>query len=66
MRHSQSRRFLQSTDGNTLAQVVEETMRRDRLLDLVLGNKGLIGDVKAGGSFHCMTIIAVGREGQVP
>jgi len=50
-RHMQSRRFLQSIDDNFLMQVVEEPMRRDVLLDLVLMNKeGLDEDVKAGGS----------------
>jgi len=35
-RHVKSRRFLQSIDDNFLMQVVEEPMRRDVLLDLVL------------------------------
>ncbi|GAB0183494.1 hypothetical protein GRJ2_000814700 [Grus japonensis] len=53
-RHAQSRRFVQSTDDNFLAQVVEEPTRRGVLLDLVLTNKeGLDGDVKLGGSLGC-------------
>ncbi|GAB0205201.1 hypothetical protein GRJ2_002985700 [Grus japonensis] len=50
-RHTQSRRFLQSTDDNFLTQVVEKPTRRGVLLDLILTNKeGLVEDVKAGGS----------------
>ncbi|GAB0182838.1 hypothetical protein GRJ2_000749100 [Grus japonensis] len=53
-RHTQSRRFLQSTDDNFLTQVVEEPTWRGVLLDLVLTNKeGLVGDVKVGGSLGC-------------
>ncbi|GAB0207738.1 hypothetical protein GRJ2_003239500 [Grus japonensis] len=53
-KHAQSRRFLQSIDDNFLTWVVEETMRRGMLLDLVLTNKeGLVGDVKVGGSLGC-------------
>jgi len=47
--HTQSRRFLQSTDGNFLRQVVEKPMRRGVLLHLVLTNRdGLVEDVKVG------------------
>uniref|UniRef100_A0A6G1R4T7 Uncharacterized protein n=1 Tax=Hypotaenidia okinawae TaxID=2861861 RepID=A0A6G1R4T7_9GRUI len=50
-KHTQPRRFLQSTDGNFLTQVVKEPKRRRVLLDLVLTKKGgLVGDVKVGGS----------------
>ncbi|PKU38936.1 hypothetical protein llap_10761 [Limosa lapponica baueri] len=53
-RHTQSRRFLQCIDDPFLTQVLEEPMRRGVPLDLVLTNKeGLVGDVKAGGSFGC-------------
>jgi len=53
-RHTQSRRLLQGIDDNFLMQVVEETVRRDMLLDLVLTNKeGLVEDVKVGGSLGC-------------
>ncbi|GAB0206830.1 hypothetical protein GRJ2_003148600 [Grus japonensis] len=52
-RHAQSRRFLQSTDDNFLTQLVEEPMRREVLLDFVLTNKGLAGDVKVEGSLGC-------------
>jgi len=52
-RHTQSGRFLQSTDDNFLMQVVEEPTRRGVLLDLALTNKGLVEDVKVGGSLGC-------------
>jgi len=53
-RHSQSRRFLQSTNDKFLMQVVEEPKRKGALLDLVLTNKeGLVEDVKAGGRLGC-------------
>jgi len=53
-RHMQSRRFLQSIDDNFLTWVVEQPMRRDVLLDLVLTNtEGLVEDVKAGGNLSC-------------
>jgi len=53
-RHTQSRRFLQSTDDKFLTQVVEEPMRRGVLLDLVVTNReGLVEDVEIGGSLDC-------------
>ncbi|GAB0179400.1 hypothetical protein GRJ2_000405300 [Grus japonensis] len=53
-RHTQSPRFLQSTDDNFLTQVVEESTKGEVLLNLVLTNKGgLVGDVKVGGSLDC-------------
>jgi len=52
--HTQSRRFLQSIDGNFLTQVIEKPTRRAVLLDLVLMNKaGLVEDVKVGGRLSC-------------
>lgn len=48
------RRFLHSTDGNILTQVVEDPSRRGVLLDLALTNKeGLAGGVKTGGNLDC-------------
>lgn len=53
-RHKQSRKFLQITDENFLMQVVEETMKKGVLLDLVLQNQEELGeDVKVGGSLGC-------------
>jgi len=53
-RNAQSRRFLQSINGNFLMPVVEEPTGRGTLLDIVLMNKeGLAGDVKVGGSLSC-------------
>ncbi|GAB0205340.1 hypothetical protein GRJ2_002999600 [Grus japonensis] len=53
-RHAQTRRFLQSINDNFLTQVVEEPIRREVLLDLVLTKKeGLLEDVKAEGSLGC-------------
>ncbi|XP_028941571.1 actin-related protein 6-like, partial [Antrostomus carolinensis] len=52
--HSQSRRFLQCTDGNFLMQMVDEPTRRGVLLDLLLTNKeGLIEVVKVESSLGC-------------
>jgi len=52
--HMQSRRFLQSIDDNFLMQVVEEPTRKGTLLDLALTNKkGLVEDVKVGGTHGC-------------
>jgi len=51
---AQSRRFLQSIDGNFLMQVVEEPTRKGALLDLVLTNKKeLVEDVKVRGRLGC-------------
>ncbi|PKU29506.1 glycerol kinase [Limosa lapponica baueri] len=45
-KHLQSRRFL--------TQLVEEPMRRETLLDLVLTNEeGLVEDIKVGGNLGC-------------
>jgi len=53
-RHTQSRRFMQSTDDNFLTQVVEKPVRRGVLPDLVLTNRdGLVEDVKVGVSIAC-------------
>jgi len=53
-RHTQSRRFLQSIDDNFLTQVVEDSMSRGVLLDLVLTNKQrLVEDMNAGDSLGC-------------
>lgn len=41
VRHTLPRRLLQSTDGNTSAQMVEETMRRSGLLHLALAKDSL-------------------------
>ncbi|PKU43024.1 rna-directed dna polymerase from mobile element jockey-like [Limosa lapponica baueri] len=50
--HKQSRKFLKCIDDNFLLQVVEDSMRRGSMLDLVLTNKkGLVGNVK--GSLGC-------------
>ncbi|GAB0206541.1 mitochondrial enolase superfamily member 1 [Grus japonensis] len=50
----QSRKFLECVDDNFLLQVIEESMRRGALLDLILTNKeGLVGDVKLKGSLGC-------------
>ncbi|GAB0186650.1 hypothetical protein GRJ2_001130300 [Grus japonensis] len=52
--HKQSQRFLKCVDDDFLLQVIEELMRRDAMLDLVLTNKeGLVGDVKLKGSLGC-------------
>jgi len=54
VRHTQSRRSLQSIDDNFLMQVVEEPTSRGVLLDIVLMTKeGLVEDVKVGGSLGC-------------
>ena len=54
MSHAQSRRFLQSIEDNFLMQVVEEPMRRDELLDLILTTKeGLVEDVRVGCTLGC-------------
>lgn len=46
-----SRQFLQCVEDHFLAQVMEEPIRWEVLLDLVLSSKdGLPRDVKAGGS----------------
>jgi len=53
-RHTQSRRFLQSTDDNFLMRVGEEPTRRSVLLDLVVTKKErLVEDVKVGGNLGC-------------
>lgn len=45
--HKQSRRYLECTEDNFLAQVTEKPTRKGALLDLVLTNKeGLVRDVK--------------------
>ncbi|GAB0182454.1 mitochondrial enolase superfamily member 1 [Grus japonensis] len=50
----QSRKFLECVDDNFLLQVIEESMRRGAMLDLILTNKeGLVGDVKLEGSLGC-------------
>ena len=49
-RLTQSRRFLQSTDGNFLTQVVEEPTRQAVLSDPFFASRGLVGDVKVEGS----------------
>ena len=52
--HKQSRRFLECVVGNFLLQVIEETMRRGAMLDLVLtSKKALVGNVKRKGSLGC-------------
>ncbi|GAB0177853.1 hypothetical protein GRJ2_000250600 [Grus japonensis] len=52
--HKQSRKFLECVDDNFLFQVIEESMRKGAMLDLVLTNKkGLVGDVKLKGSLGC-------------
>ncbi|GAB0180817.1 hypothetical protein GRJ2_000547000 [Grus japonensis] len=52
--HKQLRRFLECIDGNFLAQVIEEPMREDALLDPILTNQEeLYGDMKTEGSFGC-------------
>lgn len=52
--HKQSRRFLQSIDDNFLTQVVNKTMRRGVLLDLLLAKKeGLFGDIKVVSILGC-------------
>lgn len=48
--HKQFRRFLEC---NFLAQVIEESVRRGAMLDLILTNKGLAGGVKGKGSLSC-------------
>ena len=51
---AQSRRFLQHTDDNFLAQVEEKPTKMGVLLDLVLTNvKGLVGNVRVRGSLDC-------------
>ncbi|PKU35565.1 rna-directed dna polymerase from mobile element jockey-like [Limosa lapponica baueri] len=53
-RNIQSKRFLQCTDDNFLTQLVEEPMRREALLDLLLTNKeGLVEGIKVGGKLGC-------------
>ncbi|PKU44704.1 glycerol kinase [Limosa lapponica baueri] len=53
-RNTQSRRFLQCVDDNFLTQLVEEPMRREALLDLVLTNKeGPVEDSKVEGNLGC-------------
>lgn len=52
--HKQLERFLECIDGNFLTQVIEEPMREDALLDLIVTNQEeLYGEVKTGGSFGC-------------
>lgn len=46
--HKKSKRFLQSTGGEFLSQVIEEPSRKGSLLDLILANKKeLVGDGEA-------------------
>lgn len=48
-------RFLEYLDYNFLLQLIEETMRRGALLELVLTNKkGLVVNVKFMGSLVCV------------
>ncbi|PKU44220.1 glycerol kinase [Limosa lapponica baueri] len=52
--HKQSRRFLNPIGDDFLHQVIEEPMRRNDLLDLILTKKqGLIGDMKIKSSLGC-------------
>ena len=52
--HAPSRRFLHSIEDKFFMQVVEEPMRPDVMLDLILTNKkGLVEDVRVGGSLVC-------------
>lgn len=45
---------MRSTNHNFLTQLIEESMRRGALLDIILANKeDLIGDVKAEESLGC-------------
>lgn len=53
-RCTQPTKFLQGMEDKFLMQVVEEPARTGVLLDLALINKkGLIGDMKAGGTLRC-------------
>ncbi|GAB0188273.1 hypothetical protein GRJ2_001292600 [Grus japonensis] len=52
--HKETRRFLECVDDSFLLQVIEEPMRRDAMLDLVLTNReGLVGNAKVKGSLGC-------------
>lgn len=51
--HDQSRSLLQSTDDNILVQLVEELMKRDAQLNLVIKKEGLFRDVKLRDSLCC-------------
>lgn len=67
-KHKQFRRFLESTDGNILTQVVEDPTRNGVLLNFLTTNRGgLVGDVKVGGSLSCsdheIVEFSVGRRG---
>ncbi|PKU38005.1 rna-directed dna polymerase from mobile element jockey-like [Limosa lapponica baueri] len=44
----QSRRFLECVEDNFLTQLVKKQTRESALLDLLLVNRGLVGDVKVG------------------
>lgn len=53
-RHTKSRKLPQTSDDNFLTQVVKEPTRKSVLLDFVLINhKGLVEDMKIGGSLRC-------------
>lgn len=53
-RQKQSRKFLECIDDNFLAQMFEELMRVDAVLDLELTKReGQVRDVNAGGSLGC-------------
>ncbi|KAK4828701.1 hypothetical protein QYF61_000539 [Mycteria americana] len=72
--HKQSRRLLESIDNNLLLQVIEDPMRRDALLDLVLATKeALVGDVNVKASLGCsdhemmeFRILGTGRSAHNP
>jgi len=52
--HKKSRRCLECIGDNFLLQVIEKSMRRRAMLDLVLTNKeGLVGNAKLKGSLGC-------------
>lgn len=51
--HQKSKRFLESVDGKSLFQVVQEPMREGAMLDLVLTKEELVSNVKLKGGPGC-------------
>lgn len=51
--HKQSRKFLECVDDKFLFQVIEDPMRRDTLLDLILTNKVVVGTGKVKRHIGC-------------